>query len=172
MPPPVRDELEGKPVGWAHARWRRPIEIAITRQQYCGSIEAIDDQVGAILDALEAHGFLENTYIVFTSDHGEMLGDHGLYAKSAAYEASLRIPLILAGPNIGPGRISDALVELIDLNPTLLRMGWHTRTGKPGCTVTCPRTTGWTHHTPRGCGQRDSELALHSHPKPQADPKL
>jgi choline-sulfatase len=48
-----------------------------------------------------------------------MLGDHGLYAKSAAYEASLRIPLILAGPDIAPGRTSDALVELIDLNPTL-----------------------------------------------------
>ena len=123
MPPSVRDELEGKP-RWVGARQVEATdrEIAVTRQQYCGSIEAIDDQVGAILDALEARGMLENTYIVFTSDHGEMLGDHGLYAKSAAYEASLRIPLILAGPDIAPGHTSDALVELIDLNPTLCEL--------------------------------------------------
>jgi choline-sulfatase len=123
MPPPVRDELEGKP-RWVGARQVETTdrEIAVTRQQYCAATEAIDDQIGDILDALEARGMLENTYIVFTSDHGEMLGDHGLYAKSAAYEASLRIPLIVSGPNIAPGCTSDALVELIDLNPTLCEL--------------------------------------------------
>ena len=79
----------------------------------------IDAQIGQILDALERRGQLDDTYIVFSSDHGEMLGDHGLYTKSAAYEASLRVPLIVAGPGIAGGRSSDALCELIDLNATI-----------------------------------------------------
>ena len=61
----------------------------------------------------------EDTVVVFASDHGEMLGDHGLYTKSVPYEAALRVPLIAAGPGIPGGRTSDALVELIDVNPTL-----------------------------------------------------
>ena len=87
------------------------------RRQYCAAIELIDDQVGAILAALDQRGERDNTSIVFTSDHGEMLGDLGLYAKSVPYEAALRVPLIVAGPDVAPGQ-SDALIELADLNPT------------------------------------------------------
>jgi choline-sulfatase len=58
-------------------------------------------------------------YVVFTSDHGEMLGDHGLFNKSLAYEASLRVPLIVGGPGTAGGRVSDSLVEQIDLDLTL-----------------------------------------------------
>ncbi|MYA22934.1 MAG: sulfatase-like hydrolase/transferase, partial [Gemmatimonadetes bacterium] len=83
------------------------------------AIELIDDQIGHILDALEKRGQLDNTYIIFSSDHGELLGDHGMYTKSAAYEASLRVPLIIAGPHIAGGRVCDALCELIDLNATI-----------------------------------------------------
>ena len=72
-----------------------------------------------MLHALEKRGMLENTYIIYSSDHGEMLGDHGLYTKSTAYEASLRVPLIVAGPGIEGNRVSDELVELIDVNPTI-----------------------------------------------------
>ena len=61
----------------------------------------------------------DNTYVIFSSDHGEMLGDHGLYTKSVPYEASVHVPLIVAGPGIKGGQGSDALVELIDLNPTI-----------------------------------------------------
>ena len=61
----------------------------------------------------------DNTYIFFTSDHGEMLGDHGLYTKSLPYESALRVPLIAAGPGIRGWQVSDALVELIDVNPTI-----------------------------------------------------
>ncbi len=59
---------------------------------------------------------MENTFIIYTSDHGEMLGDHGLYTKHCAYEPSMRVPLIAAGPGIEGGRVSDALIELIDCN--------------------------------------------------------
>ena len=110
----------GKPE-WVNAR-RRDLsaeEIAVTRRQYCAAIELIDDQVGRIIEAVERRGMGENTVVVFASDHGEMLGDHGLYTKSMPYEAALRVPLIAAGPGIPGGRTSDALVELIDVNPTL-----------------------------------------------------
>jgi hypothetical protein len=72
-----------------------------------------------ILEALDRRGMRDNTYIIFASDHGEMLGDHGLYTKSLPYEASVRVPLIAAGPGIRGGCTSDALVELIDVNPTI-----------------------------------------------------
>jgi choline-sulfatase len=127
MPTPIADDMEGKPAGVRAARGRRwgPVagatedEIAITRRQYCAAISAIDDQVGQILDAIEARGMAENTVVVYTSDHGEMLGDHGFYAKSVSYESALRVPLLVAGPGIAGGRVSDALVELIDVNPTV-----------------------------------------------------
>jgi choline-sulfatase len=97
-------------------------EIAVSRRQYCAAIELIDDQVGLILAALARRGMDGNTHIIFASDHGEMLGDHGLYTKSVAYEASLRVPLILAGPGIEGGRASASLVELIDVNPTICQL--------------------------------------------------
>ena len=120
MPPAISDTLEGKPA-WVKKRVANlaPEEVAETRRQYCAATELIDHQVGLILTALEKRGQLDNTYIVFSSDHGELLGDHGLYTKSAAYEASLRVPLIVAGPDIKGGRVSNALCELIDLNATI-----------------------------------------------------
>ena len=120
MPPAISDTLDGKPA-WVKKRVANlaPGEVAETRRQYCAATELIDHQVGLILTALEKRGQLDNTYIVFSSDHGELLGDHGLYTKSAAYEASLRVPLIVAGPDIKGGRVSNALCELIDLNATI-----------------------------------------------------
>ena len=120
MPTPITDNMEGKPE-WVKKRTVNisPEEIKVTRQQYCAATELIDDQIGNMLGALEERGMLENTYIIYSSDHGEMLGDHGLYTKSLAYEASLRVPLIVAGPGIEGNRVSYELVELIDINPTI-----------------------------------------------------
>ncbi len=112
--------MSGKP-RWVEARLEpgSPGEIAETRRQYGAAIELIDHEIGRILAALDRRGMTGNTHVVYTSDHGEMLGDHGLYHKSCAYEPALRVPLIAAGPGVAPGRTSDALVELIDLNPTV-----------------------------------------------------
>ena len=120
VPPAVRSGRAGKP-GRVNARRRNLTddEVAVTRRQYSAAIELIDDQVGRIVEAVERRGMEEDTVVVFASDHGEMLGDHGLYTKSVPYEAALRVPLIAAGPGIPGGRTSDALVELIDVNPTL-----------------------------------------------------
>ena len=71
---------------------------------YYGMISFIDEGVGRILDALRSAGLEENTLVIFTSDHGELLGDHGLYLKGPThYEALLRVGLIAAGPGVAAG---------------------------------------------------------------------
>ncbi|MHA1554288.1 MAG: sulfatase family protein [Alphaproteobacteria bacterium] len=89
---------------------------------YYAMIELIDDQLGRILKALDATAQRENTLVLFTSDHGEALGDHGLVLKGARfYEGLVRVPLIFNAPGrVTSGKRSSALVELTDLAPTLL----------------------------------------------------
>ena len=117
VPIPEWDDRPSPP-----ARQRDPEFIQQCRRMYCAYIELIDHWIGRILDALEQRGWLENTYIFFSSDHGEMLGDLGRYAKQYPYEPSLHVPLLAAGPGIPAGKTSDALVELIDLNPTICEL--------------------------------------------------
>ena len=89
---------------------------------YYAEIELIDAQVGRMLQALEETGQRENTLMIFTSDHGEMLGDHGLRLKGCRfYEGAVHIPLVISWPgHLRAGVRSEALVELTDLVPTLL----------------------------------------------------
>jgi arylsulfatase A-like enzyme len=89
---------------------------------YYAMIELIDEQFGRLIDALERSGQLADTLVIFTSDHGEMLGDHGLTHKgSRFYEGLVRVPLIMSWPGtVGRGVVSDALVELTDIAPTLM----------------------------------------------------
>ena len=93
----------------------------LIRAAYYAMIELIDIHVGRLLDYLETTGQLENTLILFHSDHGEMLGDHGIYLKGPYfYDAAVRVPLIVAWPgNIPPAQVT-ALTELVDLAPTIL----------------------------------------------------
>ena len=89
---------------------------------YYAMIEMIDHHFGDLLDALDAVGQLDNTIVIYQSDHGELLGDHGLVFKGArCFEGSVRVPLIMSWPGqTQKGVVSDALVELIDVAPTLL----------------------------------------------------
>lgn len=89
---------------------------------YYAMIELIDDQVGRILDALEKSGQRENTIVLFHSDHGEMLGDHGILLKGPHfYDCAVKVPLIVSWPgHFEAGLRSDALVELTDLPPVLM----------------------------------------------------
>ncbi|MEZ4867207.1 MAG: sulfatase-like hydrolase/transferase [Caldilineaceae bacterium] len=91
---------------------------------YYAMIELIDDNVGRLLDALEQTGQRENTLIIFMSDHGETLGDHGLLLKGCRfYEGLVRVPLVVSWPgHLQAGVVSDALVELTDIAPTLLEL--------------------------------------------------
>ena len=94
----------------------------LTRAAYWSMVELIDRQFGRIMDVLERTGQLEDTLVIFTSDHGEMLGDHGLYLKGPYfYEPAVHVPLIVSWPERVEGeRRSGALVELTDLAPTIL----------------------------------------------------
>ena len=89
---------------------------------YYAMVELIDHNVGRLLDHLEESGQRENTLFIFTSDHGEMLGDHGLISKGCRfYEGLVRVPLIMALPGLfRDTRRCETLVELIDIAPTLL----------------------------------------------------
>jgi arylsulfatase A-like enzyme len=69
-----------------------------SRRGYYGSVTFIDEQIGLIVKALKDRGMLDNTLIVFTADHGDMLGDHHLWRKTYAYESSTRIPMIVRWP--------------------------------------------------------------------------
>ncbi len=91
---------------------------------YYAMIELVDDQVARMLGALEETGQSQDTVVIFMSDHGEMLGDHGLYFKGPHfYEAAIRVPLVLRWPEHFAGRRRvDGLVELVDLAPTLCEL--------------------------------------------------
>ena len=89
-------------------------------RQYYAMISLIDECIGRIITQLDQQGLLENTLIVYSSDHGEMLGDHGLMAKFNFYRGSVQIPLIIRPPGGCEGRTSNALAQLIDIGPTLL----------------------------------------------------
>ena len=119
VPDPIPADYTGKP-RWIANRFAtdHAESIRFTRRQYSALIEHLDFQIGKILETIEKRGMMDNTIIIFTSDHGEMLGDFGFYIKSVPYEASSRIPLMICGPGIPQGHRSDALVELIDLNAT------------------------------------------------------
>ena len=91
---------------------------------YMGMIKQIDDQMGRLFQFLEEQGRMDDTMIVFTSDHGDYLGDHWLGEKDLFHEPSVRIPLIIYDPTEAAeedrGSISDHLVEAIDLAPTFM----------------------------------------------------
>ena len=99
-------------------------DVRCIQAAYYAMIELIDDQFGRILKALDTSGQRENTIVIFTSDHGEALGDHGLILKGARfYEGLVRVPLIFNAPGtVVSGVRSPALVELTDLAPTFLEL--------------------------------------------------
>jgi arylsulfatase len=99
-----------------------PTHVAI-RQNYSAMVENIDHWLGAYLEELRRRGELENTLVVYSSDHGEMLGDHDRWGKTLPCHASACVPLVMAGPGVEARGVSDALVSHIDLASTFLECG-------------------------------------------------
>ncbi len=97
-----------------------PRDWRIVRAVTAGMVSLLDDCIGQVLDALEALGLTDNTYVVFASDHGDYLGDYGLFGKGLHYDCVLRSPMILRGPGVPAQAETDAVASLIDLAPTLL----------------------------------------------------
>ncbi|MCB1278654.1 sulfatase [Prosthecobacter sp.] len=90
---------------------------------YFGMVKCIDDNIGRILATLRQNGQLENTILVFTSDHGDMCGEHGRYNKGIPCEGSARIPFVIAAPGmIQPGTVINEALGTVDFKPTLLSL--------------------------------------------------
>ncbi|MGD2123149.1 MAG: sulfatase-like hydrolase/transferase [Gemmatimonadota bacterium] len=96
--------------------------VLVNRQEYYAIITHLDEQIGRILAALEASGEAENTVILFTADHGLGVGQHGLMGKQNQFDHSVRVPLVIAGPDIPTGMILDTPVYLQDVMPTTLEL--------------------------------------------------
>ncbi len=106
----------------AIASARKEYDALEVKASYYAMISLLDHEFGRIVDALRATGQLDDTIVIYTSDHGELLGDHGLILKGCRFfDGLVRVPLVIAWPeHFRPGLVSDALVETIDLAPTLL----------------------------------------------------
>lgn len=89
---------------------------------YYACVDYLDDCIGELLDGLQKAGLLENTYVIYTSDHGEMAGEHGMWSKRSYYEGSAAVPLLIAGPGITGGRVITSPVELLDFFPTFCEL--------------------------------------------------
>lgn len=95
-------------------------QIRIARRGYYGAISYIDAKIGVVLDRLQALGLAENTVVVLTSDHGDMLGEHGVWMKKVFYEGSVKVPFVVSAPGRIPARRIAEPVSLVDLLPTLV----------------------------------------------------
>ena len=116
MPPPAMREGEGERFGLSVDEWKRVAAF------YYALVSHIDDQVGRIISALEETGQRENTLVIFTSDHGEHLGDHGQIGKGApGYDSAARVPLVLSYPaRFEDTQVREELIEGVDVVPTIL----------------------------------------------------
>ena len=92
------------------------------RAHYAALVKQIDQKVGDILAALEEKGLMDNTVIIFSSDHGDYLGDHGLIGKGTFYEGSIHVPMIVRAPHVDGGQTYNGVVELSDVTATLLAL--------------------------------------------------
>jgi choline-sulfatase len=132
MPDAVQRPVDhhARPQGWLdyHMAHNSPTfeenDIGAMRANYAGNVTLIDDQVGQILEVIEARGEMDNTIIVFTSDHGEMNGDWGLIYKMNFLDGALRVPLIVNTPDtrLAEGLVNDSPAENCDVGPTMVEL--------------------------------------------------
>lgn len=119
------------------ARIERMQALDITRRRahragYFGNLAYVDTEVGRLYDGLEELGLLDDTIVVYTSDHGEMDGDHGIFQKFCLFEPAVRVPFIVSWPgHIPEARVSDALTETLGLYPTLAELTGLPEPGPP-----------------------------------------
>ena len=101
---------------------RTEYAVKVNRQEYFALITYMDDQIGRILQKLEETGQADNTYIIFTADHGLAVGHHGLVGKQNQYDDSVRVPFMVVGPKVKPGMKLDAPIYLQDAMATALEL--------------------------------------------------
>ncbi len=114
-------ERSYNPPNWFNYRPNRPFQPYM--RGYFGMVKCIDDNVGRLLATLQSEGILEQTVVVFTTDHGDLCGEHGRYDKGLPFEASARIPFLLyAAGLVTPGTVVQAPFGVVDFMPTILRL--------------------------------------------------
>ena len=122
---PYKDKIDNRPSLRDEALApfpRTEYAVKVNRQEYYAIITHLDVQVGRILDALEASGKADNTWIFFTADHGLAVGHHGLMGKQNLFDHSVRVPMIVKGPGVAAGARNDSPVYLQDVMPTSLEL--------------------------------------------------
>ena len=134
LPP---EQLDAGSLGlyYNHRRDKMPItqqDVIAARRAYYGMISWVDERIGDLLSTLAASGLDDNTVVVFTSDHGEMLGERGMWFKMCMYEWSVRVPLFVRWPGKLQPRRVKANVSLVDLLPTLLDVSGYDATQPVG----------------------------------------
>jgi arylsulfatase A-like enzyme len=121
---PDSERLEAMRVAWRGFTRDAPDteqQLRHTIVNYYGMISLVDHQIGRVVEALRDRKLLDDTLLIFTSDHGELLGDHGWITKGATlYDGLVRVPLILSGPGVKTGETADAPVSTVDLYSTIL----------------------------------------------------
>jgi choline-sulfatase len=127
LPPAFRPGERPEHPATAHLRAKMGFqamtdEAALRRiaRAYCALVTHLDEQIGHVMDAARGLGLLDGTRVVYTSDHGEAAGAHGLFGKYTLYEASVGVPLIMTGADMPRGRVIDTPVSHVDLFPTLV----------------------------------------------------
>lgn len=128
--PPNFMEMPAVCYGWAakgrdentEAYPRRAENIQKHIADYYAMISHIDWRIGQILDALESKGLMDNTIVVLCGDNGLAIGQHGLMGKQNLYEHSVKVPLVISGPGIPENTVSDGLVYLMDIYPSLCEL--------------------------------------------------
>jgi arylsulfatase A-like enzyme len=130
VPETWQDDCAGKPLYLPESRSRQQAltygydkkhSIQLHFQRYYAATTEMDAELGRVFDEVDAMGVMGQTYVIFTSDNGWMMGEHGFTSKVLAYEESIRVPLILAGPQL-EGGVDDHLVLNIDIAPTILEL--------------------------------------------------
>ena len=129
MPLPVQFSGKDRPDHPAVAHIRRvdgfeePVDADYVRRTvagYCGLVTHTDEHIGRVMAEAETLGLLDTTRILYTSDHGEAAGNHGLFGKSVLYEHSIGVPLLMAGPDVPAGQVVEQVAMHVDLFPTIV----------------------------------------------------
>ena len=127
------DDLHDRPpvhrLAWenylAYGATQEEIDRALAA--YAGNVSYVDECIGHMLESLDHLGFADDTLVIYSADHGEMAGAHGLWHKQLFYEESVRVPLIFAGPGVPEGETRSDLASLLDIYPTFCEVA-----GLPG----------------------------------------
>ena len=117
----IEDHAVAADSTWGIPDAEREADLRKNKAIYCGEVKCIDDNVGRLLSALEETGVLDNTIVVFTTDHGDYMGEHGLYGKNMVYQAVYQVPMLIRWPEtIKAGTVIDRTIGATDFQQTIL----------------------------------------------------